>query len=397
MKKVVGVIFGGRTCEHDVSVITAHQVMENANKNTCDIVPIYIAHDGRWYVGDALWDVKFFENFDPAKVTEVYFEPVDGDHNLYPVQLKTGLLGARERKPLYHLDVVIPAMHGMNGEDGTLQGLLELANIPYTSVGVMGSAVGMDKIAMHLLFKGAGLPVLEFTYAERNQWHRDPEAVMDEAERNLPYPMFVKPCNLGSSIGIKKATDRASLKEAIDVAFSFDRRVLIERGLNCTEVNCSAMGFGGEIEVSLVEQPVTAEELLTYEEKYLRGAKGKDGMQALSRLLPAPISEEMTARVQALTETVYRVLDCKGVVRLDMMIDKDTGDLFVNEINTIPGSFAFYLWEPLGISFSELIDRIIHQAEVAHAEKNKNSYVFDSKILSNFAKGSAKGAKGAKN
>ncbi len=392
MKKVVGVIFGGRTCEHDVSIITAHQLLENADRAAYELVPIYIAQNGKWYVGDALWDVKFFEAFDAEKVTEVYFEPADGDHNLYPVKLKAGFLGAKERKPLCHLDVVIPAMHGMNGEDGTLQGLLELANIPYTSVGVMGSAVGMDKIAMHLLFRGAGLPVLEFSYTERSQWRKDRKAVLDEMEAQLPYPMFVKPCNLGSSIGIRKATDRKSLQEAMEVAFSFDRRVLVERGLDCIEVNCSAMGFGGEIEVSMVEQPVSGDELLDFDTKYLQGGKNSKGMKSLSRLLPAPISPEMTERVQELTEVAYRALDCKGVIRLDMMIEKGTNKLYVNEINTIPGSFAYYLWEPLGIRFSQLIDRMIAQAEAAHREKNLNNYAFDSPILYKYS-GGAKGTK----
>lgn len=394
MKKNVAVIFGGKTCEHDVSIISAHQVLENADSSKYNMIPVYIAPNGQWYTGEKLFNVEFFKNFKPEEATAVYMEANGAGGALYPVQLKTGLLGARERKPLTTIDVVIPAMHGMNGEDGTLQGMLELADVPYTSVGVMGSAVGMDKIAMRLLFKGAGFPVLDCYYAERGQYGQDPEKILDAIEAALPsYPLFVKPANLGSSIGISKAKDREGLKKAMEVAFHYDRRVLVERGINCTEINCSAMGFGGNVEASLCEQPVTWEEFLDFDEKYLRGGKGgSKGMKSLSRIVPAPISEEMTERIRSLTVDIFRALDCKGVVRIDFMIEKETGELFVNEINTIPGSFAFYLWEPKGLSFTQLIDRIIDEAFKAHAEKNQNHYAFSSSILSKVAGGS-KGAK----
>ena len=258
----------------------------------------------------------------------------------------------------------------------------------------MGSAVGMDKIAMRLLFKGAGFPVLDCYYAERGQYHADPDGILDAIEAALPeYPLFVKPANLGSSIGISKATGRESLREAMEVAYHYDRRVLVERGIDCVEINCSAMGFGDEVEVSLCEQPVTWEEFLSDDEKYLRGGKGSKGMKSLSRIVPAPLSEEMTARIQQMTADIFRVLDSKGVVRIDYMIEKETGELYVNEINTIPGSFAFYLWEPKGVSFREMIDRIIDQALKAQAEKHKNHYAFTSSILDKVS-GGAKGAKG---
>ena len=394
MKKNVAVIFGGRSCEHDVSIISAHQVLENADKAKYNLIPVYIDPKGQWYTGEKLLDVSFFKHFKPEEVTPVYIEANGTGGALYPVQLKAGLLRARKREPLVTIDVALPAMHGMNGEDGTLQGLLELADVPYTSVGVMGSAVGMDKIAMRLLFKGAGFPVLDCYYAERGQYRADPDGILDAIEAALPeYPLFVKPANLGSSIGISKATGRESLREAMEVAYHYDRRVLVERGIDCVEINCSAMGMGDEVEVSLCEQPVTWEEFLSYDEKYLRGGKGSKGMKSLSRIVPAPISDEMTARIQQMTADIFRVLDSKGVVRIDYMIEKETGELYVNEINTIPGSFAFYLWEPKGVSFRELIDRIIDQALKAQAEKHENHYAFSSSILDKVS-GGAKGAKG---
>ena len=397
MKKNVAVIFGGRTCEHDVSIITAHQVLENADQNKYNLIPVYIDHEGHWFTGEKLMKLDFFQHFNPEEVTAVYLEPNGGSGALYPVHLKSGLLGVRERKPLVNIDVVLPSMHGMNGEDGTLQGLLELADLPYTSAGVMGSAVGMDKIAMRLLFKGAGFPVLDCYYAERGQYRTNPEAVLSAIEKALPeYPLFVKPANLGSSIGITRATDRDSLARAMEIAYHYDRRALVEKGIDCVEINCSAMGMGDDVEVSLCEQPVTWEEFLNFDEKYLKGAKGgSKGMESLSRIVPAPIDEEMTQRIRALTGDIYQVLDCKGVVRIDFMIEKGTQQLYINEINTIPGSFAYYLWEPMGVSFTQLIDRIIDQAIRAHKEKNANSYAFESPILQQVA-GGAKGAKGAK-
>lgn len=394
MKKTLAVFFGGRSCEHDVSVITGHQAMENADKDQYDVFPVYIDRDGRWYTGDTLWDVKAFEAFSPASARQIYMEPFPDGGAVYEVKQKKGLFSG-ERKPIAHIDVALPAMHGMNGEDGTLQGFLELADVPFTSVGVMGSGLGMDKIAMRMVFRGADLPVLPFMACERVRFLREPEAVLTETEEKLPYPIFVKPCNLGSSIGISRATDRASLRTALEVAFSYDRRVIMEKGLDCIEVNCSAMGFGGTPEVSLVEQPLSSQELLSFGEKYLGKLSKASGMANLSRILPAPIGDDMTDRVRKLTSEIFTLLDCRGVVRIDYMIEKDTNQLYVNEINTIPGSFAYYLWEPLGISFSQLIDRIVEQAEAAWREKHANNYVYESPILTQFA-GSAKGGKGGK-
>ncbi len=396
MKKTIAVFFGGKTCEHDVSIITGHQLMENADKGKYSVVPVYIGRDGKWFTGEKLRDLAFFRDFRSEEVTPVYMEANGSGMDLYPEQLKTGLLGARDRKAIVHIDAVIPAMHGMNGEDGTLQGLLELADVPYASVGVMGSAVGMDKIAMRMMFRGAGFPVLECSFAERGEYRRDPDSVLQRIENEVPvYPLFVKPSNLGSSIGISKAKDREGLKKALDIAFQYDRRVLVERGIDCYEINCSAMGVGNQVEVSLCEQPVTWEEFLDFNEKYMRGTKGASkGMKSLSRIVPAPISEEMTDRIRNLTAEIFRLLDCKGVVRVDYMIEKQTERLYVNEINTIPGSFAYYLWEPMGISFADLIDRLIEQAETAFRQKHENHYAYSSEILNKVGMQSTKGTKG---
>ncbi|MGI6316116.1 MAG: D-alanine--D-alanine ligase family protein [Christensenellales bacterium] len=386
MKKTLAVFFGGCSCEHDVSIITGHQVMENADRSQYDVFPIYIDRSGRWYTGESLRDIKAFEAFSPDTAQQIYMNPFPDDGAVYKVNEKRRLFSGK-RKPIAHIHVALPAMHGMNGEDGTLQGFLELADIPYTSAGVMGSSLGMDKIAMHMIFRGAGLPVLPFIACERIRFTQEPDAVLKEAEEKLLYPIFVKPCNLGSSIGISRATDRESLRNALEVAFSYDRRVMMEKGLECIEVNCSAMGFGGSPEVSLVEQPVSHKELLSFGEKYLGKLSKASGMANLSRILPAQIGNEMTDEVRRLTGEIFTLLDCRGVVRIDYMIEKSTNQLYVNEINTIPGSLAYYLWEPLGISFTRLIDRIVDQAVAAQREKHANNYVYESPILAQFTSG----------
>ena len=402
----VAVFYGSRTVEHDVSVVTALQWMDNADSEKYNLIPVYIDREGRWFTGEKLRDIGFYRKFDPAAATQVYMEPTGGSRALYPV--KQGMLGGR--RPIAEIDVAVPAVHGMNGEDGTLQGLFELMNLPYTSPGVLGSALGMDKIAMKLAFQGAGLPVLPYVWLERGAFEGNAEAEFDRIERALGYPVFVKPANLGSSIGINRADDRAALNEALAVAFSYDRRAVVEHGVSDPlEINCSALGIGADVRASFCEQPVSWKEFLTFDQKYLRGntkgakggavgTKGAEGsgakgggMENMQRLIPAPIGEELTAEVQRLTIEAFRLLDCRGVVRVDYIIEKATNALYINEINTVPGSFAFYLWEPTGLPYQQLIDAIISQALAAHREKGKNSYAYESGLLNKFQKGGAKG------
>ena len=277
----------------------------------------------------------------------------------------------------------------MNGEDGTLQGMLELFNVPYTSAGVMGSSVGMDKIAMKQLYRGCGLPVLPGIWFSRAEWGERRSDLLTEAEKTLSYPLFVKPANLGSSIGISRADDREELEDAIDTACAYDRRILIEQGVRePREVNCSVLGYGAGAKASVLEMPVTQKELLDFSEKYLRGAKGgAKGMQSLARRIPAPIPDEMTDQIKALSLEVFRVMDLKGVVRIDFILDKDD-NVFINEANVIPGSLAFYLWEAAGVPFEKLLNTMIEDAFQAHADKNGSVFSYDSSILAGILRGS---------
>ncbi len=391
MKKV-GVIFGGVTCEHDVSVVTGLQLIENMDRMKYDIYPIYIHSDGEWYADSRLIDQTIYKDFDKMKsvLTKGYIAP-----NRKGIVIPPKNFLAKET--FIELDVVIPAMHGLNGENGALQGLLDLADIPYTSSGVLGSAVGMDKIMMKKVFDAYAIPILPYTYFLRSEWRKSQNVVIAQVEAVLRYPMFVKPANLGSSIGISKATDRESLIAAIDVAVEYDERVIVENGVeDLKEINCSAIGRGEHVDVSVCEQPVSWKEFLTFDEKYLRneggkkgGAKsgdGASGMASMSRKVPADISEEQTAEVKALTEKVFKALSSKGVVRVDFIVDNADGKVYVNEINTIPGSFAFYLWEYGGTTYSQLIDRLIEIAEEDDAEKKANTYTYKSNIIESAGK-----------
>ena len=408
MSLKVAVIYGSRTCEHDVSIVSALQAMDNLDKNEYEIVPVYIARDGQWYTGRLLRNITFYSAFKPELVTHV--APVmseDGKLTLMPVTsiAPHGFKGMVKvlmsnmnlgEDTVEKCDVVLPVMHGMNGEDGTLQGLLELFNVPYTSTGVLGSALGMDKIAMKQFFRGCGLPVVDGMWFARSEWNKNHDEVLNRVESSCPYPVYVKPANLGSSIGISRATDRQSLIKAIETAVEYDRRILVERGIEKpVEINCSALRIKGEVRASLCEMPASWEEFLTFDDKYLRGSKsGKSqGMESLARKVPAPISDELTQRIQQMTTQVYNAMDCKGVVRIDYMLDGD--ELYINEINIIPGSLAFYLWEPLGISFKEMLDCMIEDAFTAYAEKNRSVFSYDSSILRS-VQGGMKGAKGGK-
>lgn len=397
----LAVLYGSRTCEHDVSIISAVQFMEAAEEAGYQVTPVYITREGEWYTGQALRDIAVYRGFDKTDVrfTRVTMDVTAnaGDLWHWPPR-RSGLLFGRTPEPICHIDVAVPVFHGLHGEDGTVQGLLELANIPYTSAGVLGCAVGMDKIAMKQLFRGAGFPVLPGEWFSRDTWTREREQVLTRIEEKLAYPMFVKPANLGSSIGISRAVGRQSLADAIDVAASFDRRVIVEQGVKKPrEINCAALGYGAEVMASVCEMPLTGEEFLTYNEKYLKkpGAKGgaSKGMQSLSRIVPAPIDKAMTERIQALSREIFKTLDCKGSVRIDYMIDEESEALYVNEANIIPGSMAFYLWKENGIPYKELVEKMVEYALRAHADKNHSVFAYDSTILEAVHSG-AKGAKG---
>ena len=392
----LGVIFGSRTCEHEVAIISAVQLMRNVNREKYDVIPVYISQKGEWFTGEPLLDIKTYTPFDPYRkgILPVRLDLTAGSGALLHYVPPKGLLGGGREETVARLDCVIPGLHG---EDGSLQGALELAGLPYASTGVTGSAVGMDKITMKRFFRGCGFPILPDCAMTRSEFECGPDQAMDKAEAALPYPMFVKPACLGSSIGVSRADDRAGLKEALELAFSYDRRVLIEQGLDQPiEVNCSVLGFDGERKASVLEMPNSGAAFLDFSEKYLAGSGGSKGMASLKRIVPAPIGEELTKALQELSLQVFDAMDCKGVVRIDYMLDRHSDSYYITEINTIPGSLAYYLWQETGLPYSRLIDEMVDCAMKAYREKERNSFAFHSDILSGVQLGGAKGAKGGK-
>ena len=390
--KNIGVIFGGVSCEHDVSIVTAVQLIENIDRTKYKVYPIYIHSNGEWYVDEKLLNTKIYKEFDSYKLglTKGYIAP-----NRPGIVINSKSFFGKEN--FIKLDVVIPALHGMNGEDGSVQGLLELANIPYTSSGILGASVGMDKILMKKVFEAHNLPVLPYTYFLRDEWVKENDKVISKIEEKIKYPMFIKPSNLGSSIGISKASNKDELIVAIGIAASFDERIIVEEGLeNLKEVNCSAIGRADDVKASVIEQPISWKEFLTFDEKYMRGNKGvkasKNGMASMSRKVPADITKEQEKTIKKLTIEAFKALNSKGVVRIDYLINNDDDKVYINEINTIPGSYANYLWGHK-YTFSEFLDMLIDLSAEEYIYKNKNKYTYKTEVLSAYSQGKLSGIK----
>lgn len=399
-KMNIAVFFGSRSCEHDVSIVSALQCIEATKAAGFNVTPVYISRDGLWYTGEPLENIETFREFNPMSkgITRVTLDVTANAGDLWAWPPQRAGLFAKVPAPLCHIDCVIPVFHGWHGEDGTIQGLLEMANIPYASSGVLGSAIGMDKIAMKQILRGAGFPVLDFVWFTREQLKKERQAVIERVEKEIKYPAFIKPAALGSSIGVSRAKNREELERALDVAASYDRRILVEVGVvHPVEINCAAVGYGEDVRASVCEMPVPSsnDTFLDFWQKYLRNAstKGEDsrGMKSLSRVVPAPIGDELTGRIQTMTCDIFKLLDCCGTVRVDFILDQNDM-LFVNEPNTIPGSLAFYLWKASGLDFPKLIEKMVEDALRAHADKNSSVFAYDSSILKKVAAGT-KGSK----
>lgn len=388
----LGVFFGGRSSEHDVSIITGTQLIENVDRQKYRVIPVYISREGEWFTGEKLAGAAFYRkpDFDAKGVEKVFFSPITGSREL----LKKTAFGL---KSLCVLDAAVIAMHGLHGEDGTLQGLFELADLPYTSAGVTGSAVGIDKIVMKAAFKGLGIPVLDCVYFDRAEYRERKDDIVKRAEEKFSYPLIVKPANLGSSIGITKAHNREELEYGIEVAVTYDRRVLVEPAIDqLKEINCAVLGEGYAAVTGALEQPLTSKEILGFKEKYLEGGGASKGMKSLGRILPAVLPKEREEEIKKYALEIFKGLDLKGVVRIDFMIDEAAGKLYANEVNTIPGSMAFYLFEPVGIPYKAMIDRLVEGALKRHKEKAGSTYVFESSILEKASTGGKAGSKGSK-
>lgn len=395
MKTNVAVFFGGRSVEHEISVLSALQAINAMDTEKYNIVPIYITKQGRWFTGPALLDIKNYKDLKSIeqKATEVYMRPVYGDFNLY--EIKAGGMFSKGQRIVSEIHVAIPVLHGTNGEDGIFEGLLETIGLPFAGCNTLSSANGMDKITMKMILREEGIPVVDYVWLTDKQWIAEKDAQLKRVEEKLGYPVIVKPANLGSSVGISKAADREELIKAIDNAEKFSKRIIVEHMIeNLKEINCSVLGDADEYQSSVCEEPIKTGDFLSYEDKYMGGSKSAKGMQASDKRIPAQIPEKTSERIRKMAGDTFRVLSCHGVSRIDVMIDEADGNIYVNEINTIPGSLSFYLWEASGIKFKDLMDRLVQLALRRKRETDRKTFTYDHNIFA--MGGGLKGTKGGK-
>lgn len=391
--RTVAVIFGGKSVEHDVSIVTGHQVMDAFPKDKYEVVPIYITRDGKWYTGEPL---RKLDNYKDDNITtqdgvvSCLLSPDIRHHGL----ILNPLAGRFSKSEIKRIDVVFPAIHGTHGEDGTLQGLLELADIPYVGYATLGSALTNDKIMTKMILRQSNVKVLDDVYFTREDWLDNPQDIMQRITSKFAYPVFIKPATLGSSIGIGRADNEQLLRASIDVAASFDRRIIVEPAMtNGIEINCSVMGFGNQFEASTLEQPITWDDFLSYEDKYLRG---NDGMKGADRIIPAPISDELTQKIKDISIQAFRAVNGQGIARIDYLVKPDEGIVYLNEINTMPGSVAFYLWREDGYSTTDVVEKLVKHAQSAHAVKRRNMYDYKTNLVAVASQRGTKGIKGTK-
>lgn len=391
MKINMAVLFGGRSVEHEISVITALQAVRSIDKEKYHIVPVYITKDNEFYTGDALLEVENFRDMQSLLDT---CKPV----SFFRKAGKTYLMGEKSSflaKPYQQeLDIAFPIVHGTHVEDGTLQGLLELTMLPYIGCDVAASAKGMDKAATKAILKAAGLPVLDCTDFYASAYYAAPEAILDRVEAAQTYPVIIKPVNLGSSVGVYFASNRTGLMSGIEQALEFTNHIMVENAIDpLMEINCSVLGDIESARPSPCEEPVNSSEILSYEDKYMSGGKTAEGMSSLKRRLPAEIPDEMTKTIQDYAVRTFQALGCCGVARIDFLVRRSTGEIWVNEINTIPGSLSFYLWNAAGLKYPQLIEELVALAFKRQREQSGIHYSFDANILADFSFGGSKGAK----
>jgi D-alanine-D-alanine ligase len=384
------IAFGGVSPEHEVSVITAMQAAAALKEKPYRVVPLYITKQGNWFTGPHLLELETYKELNSleSKAKPCHFA-IDEHGKTVLLSGKSGLFSKPET---ISIKTVVVAFHGSEGENGGFQGLCEQYNIPYTGCGVTASALGMDKRLAKRICKAEGIPVVDDVWVTESAWSAGSGNIISDIEK-LGYPVFVKPVHLGSSIGVMKCRDRQGLQEAIETAFRYDAHLIVEKAVSpLIEINCSVLGDGADADASVCEQPLSKDELLSFDDKYL-GDAGK-GMASATRLIPAPVSDELTSAIRQTSLDVFRLLDCSGLVRLDFLVAKDTGTFYFNEINTIPGSFSFYLWDKSGNTFPGILEKMILIAENRHREKNGRVRSHETNLLSSKAARGLKGLKG---
>ena len=400
MKLNIAVFFGGESVEHEVSIISAHQAIEALDKNKYNVIPVYVSKERKLYVSDLLKDISNYKDLKHliSQCTQVSITSEDNRVVIRPA--KPSLFGPKE---LGTIDVAIPVMHGTNGEDGTIQGFFEMLKVPYAGCDLYGAAIGQDKVLQKNVLNDNNLPITNWFWVYGSEMDTHQSEILDKVHR-LIYPVIIKPARTGSSVGISIAHNDEEYLACFDEARQYDEKVITEKVVKpMREINCSVVGDSYSCVASVLEEvsSVSQDELLSFSDKYLGGSKsakseGSKGMASTARIVPAPLTDEQTRLIQQLAKETFRVLGTSGVCRIDFLMDADTKKVYVNEINTIPGSLAFYLWKAAGVSFSELMDKLVELALDRERRRSKMTFSYETNILSNFSASSAKGSKGSK-
>ena len=405
MKIKVGVIFGGESVEHEVSIITAIQAMNKIDEEKYEIVPIYITKDREWYTGDMLKDIEVYQDLNLIKKysTNVVLYYKDGS---YVLQKKRGLF----KNVVKEIDIAFPIVHGTNVEDGVLQGYLQTIGIPFVGSNVYASVAGQDKVIMKDIWSEAGLPMTKYIWFYDTEYRQDKDEVLDRVKK-LKYPLIVKPATTGSSVGISFCDDINSLKEGIEEASQYDTKIIVEEVVqNLKEVNIAVMGNYENQKVSAIEEVLSGNKFLTFQDKYIGNGKGKlkgfkkgaikttsKGMASANRKLPADLDPKMQKEIEDIAMRAFKVLGSSGNSRIDFLVDEKAKKVYINEINSIPGSLAFYLWDAKDINFTQVLDDMINIGIKDYKKRMSKTHSFESNILAGFAANNGvKGMKGMK-
>lgn len=390
MKLKIGVLFGGTSVEHEVSIISAAQAMAALNREKYDVIPIYLSKNHRLFSSEKLMEMETYKDLTKLEKTLTQVSLIGKGHKYYLNPVNPSFFN----KPV-EIDLVIPVVHGTHCEDGTVQGLFESVGIPYAGCDVIAAAIGQDKVIMKHVLENSGIPIVPWFWFYRYDFEQASSDTLSRAA-TLGYPLVVKPANLGSSVGITIAKNEAELLDAIHEASRYDVKIVIEKAIvNLREVNCSVLGFDSEMRASVLEEVRKSDEILSYENKYSAGSKAASkGMASAARIVPAPLSEAQSDEIRALALSTFKVLGASGVSRIDFLLDASDNQIYVNEINTIPGSLAFYLWEASGVDFSELMDLLVKQAIDRQRLREKMIFSYDTNLLATYKQGT-KGSKGA--
>lgn len=394
-QKNLVVAFGGVSPEHEVSVLTAIQAISALDNSSFNIIPLYVTKSGRWLTGDDLLDLSNYEDLSALEkqAQDCAFVKDENGKTFLKEQHVTGLFSKPKSFPVY---AVLCAFHGSEGENGAFQGVCEMMNIPYTGSSVLGSSLGMDKVKAKLVAAAKGIPVTKAVNFYENDWVEEQNDIITVAE-DFDYPLIVKPVSLGSSIGVAIANNRDELTEAVETAFRYDAHLLIEEAVNpLMEINCSVIGTPDDCKPSVCERPLGQTETLSFEDKYQSGDGAEKGMASADREIPANISDALTKKIQDLSVKTFSALGASGLARLDFLVNSNTEEVYFNEINTIPGSFSFYLWEKTDMNFTQLMEELIRIALKQHWEKNGRVRSYDTNLLSEKAMKGIKGLKGTK-